>query len=175
MSLPARTENGRTPTYGPELDLRPHTGSMMQCGFVVIFVIFLFVVLFIVKGNEIVYYSMMIGSPLVFAAITYNSCRYATQTWECVAAAIVAALPFGLLALYGLLLSASYGMDDLLQIFAFGGSSLATLVVSIIAGQKSMMKRRVVEGQCPTCGYSTEGLPGDVCPECGEIIQRSIQ
>lgn len=32
-----------------------------------------------------------------------------------------------------------------------------------------------VETSCPSCGYSTEGLPSEVCPECGMSHQEARQ
>jgi hypothetical protein len=174
MSLPTRTEIGRTPPHEPEFNSSPFIGSLIQGGLVLFYFFLFFLAMGIVDSNIVVLFLLVICSPLILGAISYTSCSSATQKWQCVAAAIVAALPFGVLALIALLIPMLYGYINWPPILALGGSSLATFVVSNFAGRKSMMKRRVVDGQCPTCGYSTEGLPGDVCPECGEVVESTI-
>ena len=48
----------------------------------------------------------------------------------------------------------------------------------VLWGVLSRVRRSVPLSQCPACGYSLEGLPGPVCPECGrasdEVRAKSL-
>jgi len=44
---------------------------------------------------------------------------------------------------------------------------IVLMVLTVVHG------RSVKPNSCPTCGYSTIGLPSDICPECGASITPS--
>lgn len=48
-------------------------------------------------------------------------------------------------------------------------------VVAIIAvPQKLPIPQRIDLSRCQNCGYSTSGLTGTVCPECGRNLPRTL-
>jgi hypothetical protein len=41
------------------------------------------------------------------------------------------------------------------------------LLAGVLAGTHTRTPRAFAEGVCGRCGYSLQGLPGTICPECG--------
>ncbi len=52
----------------------------------------------------------------------------------------------------------------------FALSGLVCAITYLIIKTDRWLKTDYIKGKCVYCGYSLEGLQGDLCPECGESL-----
>jgi hypothetical protein len=120
-------------------------------------------------GNTLATVLVIILPPFGYGIVGWYSGIYLHATWHYVAVGAIVATPSAALGLHDYF---AYGLDG----DPYAGFAMMIMVVytatSFFLALGYTMKRikmRVVRrGVCFSCGYSTVGLPSNVCPECGE-------
>jgi hypothetical protein len=100
--------------------------------------------------------------PVGVVVAIVQAARLADASGGNVVMAVVGAV-FMLIPVYGLIALALINQRAI-RLLQEAGAHVGLLGVS------AQEMTKLVQGACPKCGYDIRGLPGRVCPECGEVF-----